>query len=152
MKFASLVPVIHQQPLPQFSLQFIAPGIFQLTSPNKNSNKLRPIGSENSISNSISSNNDDPNAEMGNPDTNHKLSSTSAGKTFIDNGKVEGETKDQRIPVEGMISPNKAERIAYMADRADFRAARMRCARACEEYNNMDEDSSTEERMSKWLK
>lgn len=45
-----------------------------------------------------------------------------------------------------------AQRIGFMAGKDDFRAARLRSALACEEYNKLAEDAAPEERMSKWLK
>lgn len=51
-----------------------------------------------------------------------------------------------------MTKPNPADRIAYMAGQADFRAARVRCNDACIEYNSTPEHASTAERATKWLK
>lgn len=45
-----------------------------------------------------------------------------------------------------------AERIAFMAGRDDFRGARLRCAIACQEFNNMPEDGTADDRMTRWLK
>lgn len=43
-------------------------------------------------------------------------------------------------------------RIAFMAGKDDFRAARMRCALACEEYNKLSEGATPEDRISGWMK
>lgn len=45
-----------------------------------------------------------------------------------------------------------AKRIAFMGGNADFRAARMRCALACEECNKLKEDAAVEDRTKAWLK
>ncbi|KUI72202.1 hypothetical protein VM1G_07649 [Cytospora mali] len=44
------------------------------------------------------------------------------------------------------------KRIAFMGGNDDFRAARMRCALACEEYNKLGEDAPIEDRVRGWLK
>lgn len=43
-------------------------------------------------------------------------------------------------------------RVAYMAGNDDFRAARLRAAVACEEYNCLSENATPEERILHWTK
>lgn len=43
-------------------------------------------------------------------------------------------------------------RVAYMAGNDDFRAARLRAAVACEEYNRLSENATPEERILHWNK
>lgn len=43
-------------------------------------------------------------------------------------------------------------RVAYMAGNDDFRAARLRAAVACEEYNRLSENATPEERILHWTK
>lgn len=73
------------------------------------------------------------------PDVSH--TSHAANEGMLDEATRETERK-----------AGPAERIAFMAGRDDFRNARMRCAIACQEYNNMAEDGTAEDRMAKWLK
>lgn len=59
-----------------------------------------------------------------------------------------GNQKISKIP-----SPiTAAKRIAFMAGNADFRAARTRCALACEDYNKLREDAPVEDRVKSWLR
>lgn len=47
---------------------------------------------------------------------------------------------------------NSTRRVAYMAGNDDFRAARLRAAVACEEYNRLSESATPEERILHWIK
>lgn len=77
----------------------------------------------------------------------------STGQTdFGTNGKQVHQLESSICPARNMVKRNPVRRTAYMASRDDFRAARTRCALACEQYNQMSEDAATEERLSKWLK
>jgi hypothetical protein len=44
----------------------------------------------------------------------------------------------------------RANRVSFPAADPQYRAARMRCAIACRNYNNQREDASPEERASLW--
>lgn len=48
------------------------------------------------------------------------------------------------------VSNEQARRIAFMSGNDDFRAARLRCALACQEYNKLPEDVSIEDRVEGW--
>lgn len=48
------------------------------------------------------------------------------------------------------VSNEQTRRIAFMSGNDDFRAARLRCALACQEYNKLPEDVSIEDRVSGW--
>ncbi|KAK7736168.1 hypothetical protein SLS53_007196 [Cytospora paraplurivora] len=43
-----------------------------------------------------------------------------------------------------------AKRIAFMGGNEDFRAARLRCAIACDEYNKLDQNAPIEARVKAW--
>lgn len=67
-------------------------------------------------------------------------------------------TTETHTSIKTMIDNNMANkktstrRVAYMAGKDDFRAARMRCALACEEYNKLSEGATAEERIAGWTK
>lgn len=48
------------------------------------------------------------------------------------------------------VSNGQARRIAFMSGNDDFRAARLRCALACQEYNKLPEDVAIEDRVEGW--
>lgn len=48
------------------------------------------------------------------------------------------------------VSNGQARRIAFMSGNDDFRAARLRCALACQEYNKLPEDVGIEDRVGGW--
>ncbi|POS72625.1 carbohydrate O-acetyltransferase [Diaporthe helianthi] len=48
------------------------------------------------------------------------------------------------------VSNEQARRIAFMSGNDDFRAARLRCAIACQEYNKLPEDVAIEDRVKGW--
>ncbi|ROW08721.1 hypothetical protein VPNG_06419 [Cytospora leucostoma] len=50
------------------------------------------------------------------------------------------------------IKPIPAKRIAFMGGNEDFRAARLRCAIACDEYNKLDQNAPIEARVKAWLR
>ncbi|KAJ0109452.1 hypothetical protein J7T55_000377 [Diaporthe amygdali] len=49
------------------------------------------------------------------------------------------------------VGNTQAKRIAFMSGNDDFRAARLRCALACQEYNKLSEDVSIEDRVKGWM-
>lgn len=48
------------------------------------------------------------------------------------------------------VSNGQARRIAFMSGNDDFRAARLRCALACQEYNKLPEDVAIDDRVRGW--
>lgn len=48
------------------------------------------------------------------------------------------------------VSNSQARRTAFMSGNDDFRAARLRCALACQEYNKLPEDVAIEDRVNGW--
>lgn len=48
------------------------------------------------------------------------------------------------------VSNGQARRIAFMSGNDDFRAARLRCALACQEYNKLPEDVAIDDRVEGW--
>lgn len=48
------------------------------------------------------------------------------------------------------VSNGQARRIAFMSGNDDFRAARLRCALACQEYNKLPEDVAIDDRVDGW--
>lgn len=66
---------------------------------------------------------------------------------------------DGTIPPPGSPTTSRTETktiaarpIAFMGGNDDFRAARMRCALACEKYNKLKEDAPLEDRINAWLR
>lgn len=49
------------------------------------------------------------------------------------------------------VSNGQARRIAFKSGNDDFRAARLRCALACQEYNKLPEDVAIEDRVDGWM-
>ncbi|KAL1863151.1 hypothetical protein Daus18300_008144 [Diaporthe australafricana] len=64
-------------------------------------------------------------------------------------GGVDDEVDD--FPVASPVGNTQAKRIAFMSGNDDFRAARLRCALACQGYNKLTEDASIEDRVTGWL-
>lgn len=53
---------------------------------------------------------------------------------------------------DNIANASLTRRVAFMAGKDDFRAARTRAALACEEYNRLSEGATAEERISHWMK
>lgn len=65
-----------------------------------------------------------------------------------DGDHTSGSKKTRKVPSPIPV----AKRIAFMGGNADFREARIRCALACEEYNDLKEDTPVEDRVKAWLR
>lgn len=55
------------------------------------------------------------------------------------------------LPAAVKMSKPAARVIAFPAGNEDFRDARARAAKACQEFNILDEKAKPEERVAKWL-
>ncbi|KAI3393354.1 hypothetical protein diail_4435 [Diaporthe ilicicola] len=64
---------------------------------------------------------------------------------------MEDELEDN-IVVASPVGNTQARRIGFMSGNDDFRAARLRCALACQEYNKLTEDASIEDRVTRWMR
>lgn len=79
------------------------------------------------------------------PDHNRKPTATNETKST----SSKTEFAEEKMASE---KHNSTRRVAYMAGKDDFRAARMRCALACEDYNKLSESAMPEERLIHWMK
>lgn len=65
-------------------------------------------------------------------------------------GNVPDDDEDH-VLVASPVGNTQAKRVAFMSGNDDFRAARLRCALACQEYNKLTEDASIEDRVTGWM-